>query len=325
VDGILGYTPIGCGSPTLTGPTAPTLGTAACYAIFSTDGAVSNTGITTITGDVGSNNGSATGYDTSLVTGKIHPIPDVSTAQCAADLLVAYNYVNALSYDIELMYPVLLGNSLVLTPHTYLMDAAAHLTDTLFLNAQGNANAVFVIQINGALTSSTYSQIVLTNNAQAKNVYWKIEGAVSINNYSVFCGTIICNNGALGALNTGVTLNGRSLTTTGAITTTAITAIASPIPGSCGTVGISNLDETNEAITIYPNPFSTSATIVLNDFSKSNTTKLRMYNVLGKEMMNVIITKSTTTFNTSNLTAGVYFYQVVGNNITLQSGKLIKQ
>ena len=50
-----------------------------------------------------------------------------------------------------------------------------------------------------------------------------------------------------------------------------------------------------------------------------------MYNVLGKEMMNVIITKSTTTFNTSNLTAGVYFYQVVGNNITLQSGKLIKQ
>ncbi len=325
VDGILGYTPIGCGSPTLTGPTAPTLGTAACYAIFSTDGAVSNTGITTITGDVGSNNGSATGYDSLLVTGTIHPIPDVSTAQCAADLLVAYNYVNVLPYDIELKFPVLLGSSLVLTPHTYLMNAAAHLTDTLFLNAQGNANAIFVIQINGALTSSTYSQVVLTNLAQAKNVYWKIEGAVSINNYSVFCGTIICNNGALGALNTGVTLNGRSLTTTGAITTTAITAVASPIPGSCGPVGISNLDETNEAITIYPNPFSASATIVLNDISKSNTPQLKMYNVLGKEMMNVIITKSTTIFDTSNLPSGVYFYQVIGNNKTLQSGKLIKQ
>ncbi|PJA08424.1 MAG: hypothetical protein COX70_03645 [Flavobacteriales bacterium CG_4_10_14_0_2_um_filter_32_8] len=323
VDGILGYTPIGCGSPTLTGPTAPSLGTAACYAIFSTDGSVSNTGITTITGDVGSNNGSATGFNPLLVTGNIHPIPDGSTAQCAADLLVAYNYVNVLPYDIELMFPVLLGNSLVLTPHTYLIDAAAHLTDTLFLNAQGNANAVFVIQINGALTSSTYSQIVLTNNAQAKNVYWKIEGAVSINNYSLFCGTIICNNGALGALNTGVTLNGRSLTTTGAITTTAITAIASPIPGNCGTVGISSLDDENEAITIYPNPFSTTATIVLNDFSKSNKTELRMYNVLGKEMMNVVITKSSTTFDTSNLTSGVYFYQLTDNNKTIQSGKLI--
>jgi hypothetical protein len=325
VDGILGYTPIGCGSPTLTGPTAPALGVAACYAIFSTNGAVSNTGITTITGDVGSNNGSATGFDSLLVTGTIHEIPDGSTAQCAADLLVAYNYVNVLPYDIELKFPVLLGNSLVLTPHTYLINAAAHLTDTLFLNAQGNANAVFVIQINGALTSSVYSQVVLTNNAQAKNVYWKIEGAVSINNYSVFCGTIICNNGALGALNTGVTLNGRSLTTTGAITTDAITAVASVIPGNCATVGISSLDDENKAITIYPNPFSTTATVVLNDFSKSNTTELRMYNVLGKEMMNVVITKSSTTFDTSNLTSGVYFYQVINNNKNIQSGKLIKQ
>ena len=325
VDGILGYTPIGCGSPVLTGPAAPALGVAACYALFSTNGAVSNTGITTVTGDIGSNNGSATGYDSLLVTGTIHPIPDGSTAQCAADLLVAYNYVNVLPYDIELKFPVLLGNSLVLTPHTYLINAAAHLTDTLFLNAQGNANAVFVIQINGALTSSVYSQVVLTNLAQAKNVYWKIEGAVSINNYSVFCGTIICNNGALGALNTGVTLNGRSLTTTGAITTAAITAVASVIPGNCTTVGISTLDATNEVISVYPNPFSTSATIVLNDFSKSNTAELRMYNVLGKEMMNKVITKSSTTFDTSNLSSGVYFYQVIGNNKTIQSGKLIKQ
>ncbi|MBI2279896.1 MAG: DUF3494 domain-containing protein [Bacteroidetes bacterium] len=325
VDGILGYTPVGCGSPVHNGPTAPALGVAACYAIFSTNGAVSNSGITTVTGDVGSNNGSATGFDSLLVTGKIHLIPDVSTAQCASDLLLAYNYINVLPYDIELMFPVKLGNSLVLTPHTYLMNAAAHLTDTLFLNAEGNANAVFVLQINGALTSSTYSQVVLTNGAQAKNVYWKIEGAVGINNYSEFCGTIICNNGALGALNTGVVLNGRSLTTTGAITTTAVDVVASVIPGNCATVGISALDATNEAITIYPNPFSTSATIVLNDFSKSNTTELRMYDVLGKEMMNEVITKSTTTFDTSNLPSGVYFYRVIDNNKNVQSGKLIKQ
>jgi hypothetical protein len=42
------------------------------------------------------------------------------------------------------LYPVQFGNNLVLTPHTYLMEAAAVLTDSVYLNAQGNANAVFV-------------------------------------------------------------------------------------------------------------------------------------------------------------------------------------
>lgn len=64
---------------------------------------------------------------------------------------------------------------------------------------------------------------------------------------------------------------------------------------------------------------------MLNDFSKSNTTELRMYNVLGKEMMNEVITKPSTTFDTSNLPSGVYFYQVIDPNKNIQSGKLIKQ
>jgi hypothetical protein len=327
IDGVLAYTPIGCGSPVLTGPNAPALGAAECFALFSSDGAVSNSGITNITGDIGSNNGSATGYDPLLVTGTIHLIPDGSTAQCAADLLIAYNYVNTLPYDIELLYPAQFGNNLVLTPHTYLMNAAATFTDTLYLNALGNTNAVFVIQINGALTTSTYSKVILINGAQAKNVYWKIEGAVSINNYSVFCGTIICNNGALGALNTGVTLNGRALTTTGALTTTAITAVAPTIPASCGTVGISTLEpaNTNEFVTIYPNPFHTYTTILINNDSQINNTELRIYNVLGKEVLHTALTKQQTTLKTSNLPSGLYFYKVIGNNKTIQTGKLISQ
>ena len=35
IDGITAFTPIGCGSPVLTGPHAPPLGSAACYTIFS--------------------------------------------------------------------------------------------------------------------------------------------------------------------------------------------------------------------------------------------------------------------------------------------------
>tara|TARA_R110001592_G_scaffold75225_1_gene227876 strand:+ start:44951 stop:45991 length:1041 start_codon:yes stop_codon:yes gene_type:complete len=130
IDGVLAYTPIGCGSAVLNGPTAPNLGATACYAIFSSDGAVTNSGITNVTGDVGSNNGLTTGYDPLLVNGTVHLIPDGSTAQAAADLLVAYNYVNTLSADIELLYPADFGKNLVLTPHTYLLGGATTFTDT---------------------------------------------------------------------------------------------------------------------------------------------------------------------------------------------------
>ncbi|MCW3104780.1 MAG: hypothetical protein JWO09_3220 [Bacteroidetes bacterium] len=230
IDGTLAYKPIGCGSAVLTGPMAPSLGAAACYTLFSTNGPVTNVGVTNVTGDIGTNNGSATGFNPLLVVGAIHPVPDGSTAACATDLTTAYNFLNLLPYDIELLYPAQFGNDLVLTPHTYLMNAAATFTDTLYLDAQGNPNAVFVIQINGSLSTSTYAKVNLINGAQSQNVFWKVEGAVTINDYSVFRGTIICNNGAI-SINTGAMLDGRALTTTGALNTAAITAI---MPPGCG-------------------------------------------------------------------------------------------
>lgn len=325
VNGLLAYTPIGCGSPTLGGPLAPALGSTACYAIFSSNGKVTNTGTTYITGDIGSNSSSATGYNTLFVTGKIHALPDGSTAQCAADLTAVYNYLNALQPDIELLYPAQFGRSLVLTPHVYLMDGAATFTNDVYLNAQGNANAVFVIQINGALTTSTYANVKLINGTQAKNVYWKIEGAVSLNNYSVFNGTIICNNGALGALNTGVVLNGRALSTAGAVNTTAMKAYAPLIPGNCGTIDVASIDAANKEISIYPNPFSSSATITINNIAQINNCELRIFNVLGAEVFGLAITDQTTTIATDHLPTGIYFYKVSGNNKIIQSGKLVSQ
>jgi len=236
VDGVLAYTPTGCGSPVLSGPAAPNLGTTACFAIFSGNGAVANAGITYVTGDVGTNVTSTTGYDALNVTGTIHPIPDGSTSACASDLLTVYNFLNLPGYDIELLYPAQFGNNLVLTPHTYLLNAATTFNGTVFLNAQGNANAVFLIKVNGAFTTSTYSKVILMNGTQAKNVFWKVEGAVAINDYSEFEGTIVANNGAID-LKTGVVLNGRALTTNGAFSTAAITAT---IPSAvCATLPVS--------------------------------------------------------------------------------------
>ncbi len=323
VDGVLAYTPIGCGSPVLTGPAAPALASTECWALFSSDGPVSNSGITYVTGDVGTNVGLTTGFDPLLVTGIIHPIPDGYTNLCAVDLGNVYTYLNTLPYDIELLYPAQFGNNLVLTPHTYLMNAATIFTDTLYLSAQGNSNAVFVIQINGALSTSTYSKVLLINGTVAKNVFWKVDGAVNINDYSVFRGTIVCNNGAID-LTTGVALDGRALTTTGALGTTAITAT---MPPGCGLIGVPpfNTGSTNEAFTIAPNPFSTATTIIVNNPTQINNYELRIYNVMGVEVMNTAITKQLTTLETRFLSSGIYFYKITGQNKTIQAGKLVSQ
>jgi len=326
VQGVLAYTPTGCGSPVLTGPAAPGLGSTECYTLFSYSGPVANSGVTHVTGDVGTNVGLTTGFDPQYVVGTIHAIPDGSTAQSAADLLNVYNYLNVVPSEIELLFPAQFGNDLVLTPHTYLLNAATVFTNTLYLNAQGNANAVFLIKINGALSTSTYSQVLLINGAQSKNVYWKVDGAVSINDYSVFRGTLVCNNGEIN-LKTGVLLDGRALTTTGALSTNAINAVGTMIPSNCSTVSIPFLDNSNadETVTFYPSPFSSFITIKINDAAQISNSELRIFNILGKEMINLAITKQITTVETSTLPSGMYFYNVVSNNKTIQSGKLISR
>ncbi|MEP7264354.1 MAG: ice-binding family protein [Bacteroidota bacterium] len=322
VDGVKVYTPTGCNSTFLSGPIPPSLLSTSCYALFSTDGPATNSGITYATGDIGSNVGLTTGYDSSNVTGIIHSIPDGSTAWCAADLLYVYSYLNNLPYDIELLYPAQFGRNLVLTPHTYILKAATVLTDTLYLDARDNPNAVFVIQINGALTTSTYAKVVLTNGAEAKNIYWKIDGAVNIDAYSVFNGTIVCNNGAID-IQTGVTLYGRALTTTGSLTTSAITAT---IPSICIPAGIHSLTHQNtNAVSVSPNPFSSSTLLTVNDFSATDNVVLKIYNITGEEVMNTIITKSKTELEVQNLIPGIYFYIITGNNRVIGSGKLVSQ
>ncbi|MGD0711871.1 MAG: ice-binding family protein [Bacteroidales bacterium] len=78
-------------------------------------------------------------------------------------------------------------------------------------------------------------------------------------------------------------------------------------------------------VNIYPNPFSTSATIVINDASQMNIYELRICNSLGREVMNTIVSKQSTTLETSDLPSGTYFYKVIDNNNTIRSGKLISQ
>lgn len=216
VSQLYGYLPVGCGSTILTGPAAPNLASTACYSTFTSCGANKNTGASVFNGDVGTNSGLTIGYNPASVTGTIHPIPDASTAAAKSDLATVYSYLSGLAPgNIKLLFPAQFGHNLELTPHTYLMNGAVTFTDTLILNAQGNADAVFVILVNGAFNTVVNSVVLLKNGAKAKNVYWRINGAVTINNNSIFNGTVVCT-GAI-CVNNGARVNGRVLSTNGAV------------------------------------------------------------------------------------------------------------
>jgi hypothetical protein len=199
---------------------SPPLGSTINFILFSSSGAVSNAGNTVLTGDVGTNSGTPTGFDTSLVNGTVHLSPNAATAQCATDLGLLFAYLDSLPHDSQLSNPATFGNSMVLTARVYYLNAATVMTDTLFLDAQNNSTAVFVIKVNGALTTSKHAHVVLRNGAQAKNVYWKIEGAATIMDSSYFKGTLVCHTGAISIKN-GTHLDGRALTTSGAVDVTS--------------------------------------------------------------------------------------------------------
>ncbi len=81
----------------------------------------------------------------------------------------------------------------------------------------------------------------------------------------------------------------------------------------------------NEIAVIYPNPFTDQISIILNDALQINNCELKLYNVLGAEVLNRVVSKQVTTLETSNLPAGIYFYKIIDKNKTIQSGRLISQ
>lgn len=317
VSGVTVTTPLGCGTPELTGPIAPPLNSVACYTVFSGNGEVTNTGISFVTGDIGTNVGLTSGFQQENVTGTIHPNPNVSTAQCAADLNNVYTYLNTLPVDIELLFPAAFGQDLVLTPHTYLMNAATVLTGSVILNGQDNPDAVFVIKINGALSTGTYANIELINGTQAKNVFWKIDGAISLNDYTNFKGTVIGNNGAV-ILNLGVQIEGRVLSTSGGITTFGINAVMTP---GCEALSTPSNTIAKPIAQFYPNPFTDSINVSLNDFD-TEAVELTIYNSLGALIVKTALTQNNTNIQT-NLSSGMYYYQLQGKDGSIQTGKLI--
>ena len=191
-------------------PATVGLGTAGSFGVLAGT-TVTNTGATTINGDLGVSPGSAiTGAPT--VSGTIHAADAVSL-QAQNDLVTAYS--DAAGRPVTNTYSTLGG--LTLVAGVYAVSAAAtNLTGTLTLDAQNDPGSVWIFKATSTFITSSSSRVSLINGASPCNVFWQVTSSATLATGSTLAGTIMAL--ASITITSGATVNGRALARTGAVT-----------------------------------------------------------------------------------------------------------
>jgi hypothetical protein len=194
------------------------LGTAANFAVLG-GSAVTNTGTTTVTGDLGVSPGtSISGFPPGTVSGTQHAANDTASATAQLDAKNAYNAANALTGGTTENGDI---GGKTLYCGLYTASSSISAATDVTLDAQGNGNNVFIFQISSTLTTSPGAKVILAGGAQAKNIFWIVGSSATIDTTSVFQGTILSY--ASVTMNNGAVLNGRALARVGAVTLTGST------------------------------------------------------------------------------------------------------
>jgi len=229
---------------TTTCTTAPSLGTAGTFGAFGGGAGITNQGtLTIINGDIGTTAASTliTGFhdtggnvytETPLnigtVNGTIYTAtappgsdPGVIAAQALSDAQTAFNNLSPASLPGGIDPGAGQLGGLTLAPGIYQAAGGSFLItgSDLTLDAGGDANAAFVFQMASTLTVGAPGaprSIILINGAQAKNVFWQVGSAATINaaGGGTMVGTIIAYSGVTFSTAgnvTVVTLEGRAL------------------------------------------------------------------------------------------------------------------
>jgi hypothetical protein len=154
-----------------------------------------------------------------IISGKVitNLYPDTTTsAAIKADLNAAFlsitplagpPAVGTLGGGIPIAAPTTMGNvagsPLVLgdnwfTPGVYKSITSILITGDITLDGQGDPNAMFIFQSKSTLTTAdgapspaAHTRILLTNGAQASNVWWQVASSATIGSYSEFQGNIL--------------------------------------------------------------------------------------------------------------------------------------
>jgi LruC domain-containing protein len=213
------------------------LGSIENFTLYSAVGAISNTGVSEVTGDIGTNVGAVTGFGTpSILNGSIQKA-NTNTIQAATDLNdIVAQIVNTTTTNAA--HAPVFGSE-TLTPGVYAIAGAGSISGRLTLDAQGDNNALFIFKFGGAFTSTAGAEVVLINGASSKNIYWLATGACAMAASTTISGNIIGNPGAV-SMGAGGELNGRMLSVVGAVSLLNCKTLI-PTPSYTGTLAFEDL------------------------------------------------------------------------------------
>ncbi|MCU1546686.1 MAG: hypothetical protein JWP30_1786 [Homoserinimonas sp.] len=189
-----------------------TLGTAESYSVLGAS-AVTNTGESVLTGDLGLAPGTGTGptitgFPPGLVLGATHDTDDAAF-QAQLDLGRAYDEADTRA-GTALESPELGNRSF--GPGVY--DGGA-LSITGNLTLVGDANSIFIFRAASSLVTESGSTVTL-DGVSPCNVYWRVVSSATLGTGSTFVGTVMAS--ASITATTGANVAGRLLARNGAVT-----------------------------------------------------------------------------------------------------------
>ncbi|MGK0391270.1 MAG: hypothetical protein ACI94Y_004032, partial [Maribacter sp.] len=217
--------PIFCESGCSPAPAVDVLGVLSDYALYTNFGAVPNTSTSGINGKIGTNSGTVSGFESSIVIGDIHTA-DASTAQANIDIDNAYialmDLPNTDSSHAAVFGSVVPGGETI-NAGVYFINGAGSLGGTLVLDAQNDPDAIFVFKFAGAFSVAAQAKMILISGARRCNVFFiggagVATGAISIGAGATLKGTFLSHSGACGS-GASLFLAGRQLSTGGAVNT----------------------------------------------------------------------------------------------------------
>ena len=179
---------------------------------------VTNTGNTTVNGDIGVWAGSAYTGDGTVTQVGAKYLGDAVAQTAQGDVTTAFNSLALMPVNTVLTDQNLGGQ--ILAPGVYKFASDALLTGTLTLDAQGFNNVYWVFQIGTALTTESASAVKFinlgTNGGSDNGVFWQVGSSATLNTGTKFIGNILADQSI--SLKTGAILDGRALARIGAVT-----------------------------------------------------------------------------------------------------------